>query len=599
MLKQGDWVKIEYGDHAGCYGKVAAVNRNGSYKILPYSRVNQPGPMADIDRACLSELKPYMVSRDELKEIGRAEKTYRDYALSVFPIFNIRAEKNYRLRPADIAAAIKNINNGDDPLNGFKEWFWLIQNVFYEDLEIKDRYNEELFSDSPLTEDELFSTVFSLTENLYWKLEERFVSREDSERFVIRFEDSQPWNDEYLFGRDLEFTAYKAVCEDIISRVRIFEYNRFLPREKWEYSPSQKRHIINSYETDEELKNADPKAKAQYRKFVLDLCGQDDVQAMKILAWGYYNGDSIYRQSFLQARKYLNMLYLKSGDPFAANALGYIYYYGSASKGVPDYEKAFHYFSYGALAGIDESIYKCGDMLIEGLGTVRNIDMGMNLIVDGYKDTMFRFSDGEYDNRFAEYAFRMGNICRKNLIFGMNVRDAYKFYLEAEFAVLKRSEKGEMPRDTLLLNKIRDAKKELFKEYHPDPDRNQIKADFPIYISHIFEDRFPIKITIGRSKGKYYLKMGRFRLIPGDEPKILVTFPELSYVDLVSELKFGLEDVGVIKYPENRESFLADGFTRNEHTNALEFYFGGECIAAVEAKWFVIDITNEQKKKLR
>ena len=93
--------------------------------------------------------------------------------------------------------------------------------------------------------------------------------------------------------------------------------------------------------------------------------------------------------------------------------------------------------------------------------------------------------------------------------------------------------------------------------------------------------------------------MGRFRLIPGDEPKILVTFPELSYVDLVSELKFRLEDTGVVKIPEGKEAFLADGFTRNEHTGALEFYFSGECIAAVEAKWFVIDVSKDINKKIR
>ena len=144
---------------------------------------------------------------------------------------------------------------------------------------------------------------------------------------------------------------------------------------------------------------------------------------------------------------------------------------------------------------------------------------------------------------------------------------------------------------------IREALSKIREEFHPDPDKTELKADFPIYISHIFEDRYPIKVTIRMEQGSYYLKMSRFRLIPGEEPKVLVTFPELSYVDLVTELKFRLEDVGVIKIPEKGETFLADGFTKNELTNALEFYSGGECIAAVEARWYVIDVAKEKKLK--
>ncbi|MBQ9030590.1 MAG: sel1 repeat family protein [Parasporobacterium sp.] len=594
MFRQGDWVTIKYGEYQGRYGKVSAVHVDGSCMVIPYNGANEPGQVISLDDSGLSLIEPRILSRTELENLMKARVMYRDIAPEVFPAFNIRAGGTYRLEPEDIVEALRNINRRTDPLGEFKEWFWLIQNLFYEDLQIRERYDEDEFSDAPETEDQLFSTVFSLTERLYWRLEERFVSREDTEKYIVRFDEETSWDDNILTNTGLEETAYKAVCEDIAGRVRTFEYNRQRPRKEWVYCPSQKRHIINSYESEEALADTSRQEQALYRKCVKDLFALNDTQAMKILAWGYLEGSAVYRQNFRLAERYLLKLYQKTGDAYAANALGGLYYEGLTRKGEPDYEKAFFYYSYGALAGIDESIYSCGDMLIHGQGTVRNIDTGMNLIVDGYKDTMYRFSEGEFDNRFADYALKMGNICRENIILGMGARDAYKFYLEAQFAIRKRRKAGGFFRDEVVEEKISQAIQNIRETYQPDPDRNVLKADFPIYISHLFEDRFPIRITIGQDPSGYFLKMSRFRLVPGDTPRILVTFPELSYVNLVSELTFRLEDVGVVKVPDSGETFLTDGFTKNENTNALEFYSGGECIAAIEAKWFVIDVAKEK-----
>lgn len=591
MYIQGDWVTIKYGEYTGMYGKVTAVNRNGTYRVLPYNRSHEPGSMIVLDDTGLELLEPVVISRDELRKLARAELMYRDIADHIFPIFHIRAGQPYDLMPEDIVQALQNINQYPDCLGRFREWFWLIQNIFYEDLGIGKRYDKELFSDTPESEQALFSTVYSLTETLYWKLEERFVTRENTAKYVVRFQDEeQSWED----NTGLEEAAYKAVCEDIASRVRTFGINQEKPQESWIYSPSQKRHIINSYEDEAALMKAPAEERALYRRCVMDLYRQGDVQAMKILAWGYMEGKSVFRQSFRQAEKYLLSLYRKTGDPYAANSLGLIYSRGLIGNREPEPEKAFRYFSFGALAGIDESLYNLGNMLIHGEGTVRNIDMGMNLIVDGYRDTLLRFGYGEYDNRFAEYAYYMGKVCMENIVLGMGIRDACKFFLEADYAIRKRMERQELFGDALLRARIEQDLKTAQEAFAPDRDRSVLKADFPIYISHMFEDKLPIQITIGKDPKGYFLKMNRFRLIPGSEPALLVAFPELSYVNLVTELVFRLEDTGVIRTPDNSDTFLAEGFAKNDHTGALEFYAGGECVAAIEAKWFVIDVTKEK-----
>jgi len=597
MFQQGDWVTIKYGEYSGSYGKVSARLKNGTYKILPYNKNNEPRDITDMDESGIALIEPMVFGLKELKEFALGKKLYRNIADRVFPPFNIRVTASYRMTADDIAYALTGINRMKDFLDAFKEWFWLIQNVLYDNLEIDGRYDEKVFSDMPETDDELFSTIYGLTEKLYWRLEERFAGKEESEKFIIKFDGENGWNDDFIFETSIEETAYKAVCDDIISRVGSYKYNKVRAKDEWILSPSQKRHIISSYEDDEALKKAGSEEKKIYKKSVRELSLQGDTQALKILAWGYFEGSGICRQSFRQAEKYLKLLYNKTGDPYAANALGYIYYHGYGMKDGPDPENAFKYYTYAAIAGVDEALYMTGDMLIHGKGTVRNIDVGINLIVDGYKESLIRFSEGEYMGRFADYALRMGNICRENIILGMGSRDAYKFYLEAKFSIQKRMSLGGLVGDTDVAAEIDEGIRAIKETYRPDIAKSILKADFPIYISHFFEDRFPVKIAIRKEGRSYYLKMSRFRIIPGDESKVLVAFPELSYVDLVSELSFRLEDVGVVKVPDAGPVFLADGFTKNEHTGALEFYANGDCVAAVEAKWFVIDVTKEKMLK--
>ena len=168
----------------------------------------------------------------------------------------------------------------------------------------------------------------------------------------------------------------------------------------------------------------------------------------------------------------------------------------------------------------------------------------------------------------------------ENIVLGMGIRDACKFFLEADYAIRKRMERQELFGDALLRARIEQDLKTAQEAFAPDRDRSVLKADFPIYISHMFEDKLPIQITIGKDPKGYFLKMNRFRLIPGSEPALLVVFR--------------LEDTGVIRTPDNSDTFLAEGFAKNDHTGALEFYAGGECVAAIEAKWFVIDVTKEK-----
>ena len=91
--------------------------------------------------------------------------------------------------------------------------------------------------------------------------------------------------------------------------------------------------------------------------------------AMNDLGARYYGGDRGFEQSFEKAVYYYNMA-AENGDRQAQENLGYCYYYGRDME--VDYEKAFHYFALGAFDGHLISLYKIGDMYLNGYYVKKN-----------------------------------------------------------------------------------------------------------------------------------------------------------------------------------------------------------------------------------
>lgn len=608
-----DWAIIKYGERAGDLCKVTMLDKEGRYIVIPYDKDNEPGEMMTLSARAMDKLPPLEITKEELQKLVSARIMYRDYKDYVFPAFNIRAKEDYAMTASDIRDALLYIGGRGNCLEDFKEWFWIILNVFYDDLHIQERYREDFFSDAPENDDEMFSVAYGLVEKLYWKLEERFSQKEYFENFIIKFKDPFDW-EAGRSKKQIEEAGYKIVSDDIISRVNVYEYNQTRPHDRWVYSSSEKKHAVASYESPADLKKASPEEIEQYREFLEDLYNEGDSGAMKILAWSYFEGSAAFEKDLAQAKHFLEEFFAATGDPYAANALGYISYYGFANDNKPEYKEAFEYFTYGAMAGLDESIYRAADMLLAGKGTVKNIDMGLNMIVDGYRDSFNDFNNGHYDNMLPEYALRMGNACRDDLIYGMNIRDAYKFYLEAKLAIKMRKESGGHPGDSSTEGKVDYEMQRIRKRLNLDTRQTTIKTDFPLYLSQLFEDRFPLKIVLDVSKdGKSgTLKVSRFRFGKDmvdagiikegsdaarmfDTPKMLVAYPELSYAELVSEITYKLEGVVVATKTEKGPFFVADAFRKNEQTNALEFYAYGKLVAAIDTEWYVITVDKGDK----
>ena len=203
-------------------------------------------------------------------------------------------------------------------------------------------------------------------------------------------------------------------------------------------------------------------------KAALDVCCEKKIPwALQKRGYCEYCGTDIIPNDWKAAERDLGAFYEMTGDPSAANSLGYIYYYGRVNGGKPQYKKAFHYFSIGHIAGgIYESTYKLGDMFRDGKGVAADIRTAIRLYLTVYSDTQEQYKNGHYDCKHADICLRIGSCFLHGDGLMKDVDEAYKYLREAEEAIYKRMEVCNSYGDQTVLEKIQDALREARSESH-------------------------------------------------------------------------------------------------------------------------------------
>ena len=113
---------------------------------------------------------------------------------------------------------------------------------------------------------------------------------------------------------------------------------------------------------------------------------ENDVDAMVNLGSYYYS-----KKKYLFAENYYLLANQYEND-FAPLALGYIYFRGLNLK--PDFEKAFFYFLTAYQRGNIEASIKIIDMLLDGIGTERNIVQAKQILKEVFNKIV---NDDKYE----------------------------------------------------------------------------------------------------------------------------------------------------------------------------------------------------------
>ena len=370
---------------------------------------------------------------------------------------------------------------------------------------------------------DLFGNPLFLPEMLYRPEEDDF--RFDNDDHLVAFVIDQLKNyTDYMDGRDDVLEMQSFIRE-------ILEQRKYEPSKR-HYSESTLNHIL--FEMD--VKNCPTEEKLEfYREGLIYLANQEKEGPMRELAYAYYTGDYGFPIDFEKSLHWLEKTYEKNHNPFIANTIGYIYYYGRTTNGVPQGDKAFQYFSIGMNAGkCIESIYKVADCYVKGYGTPINHQAAYNLVSDLYEWSLKEYLEGR-DNKFADVALRMGSYYWNGIHVDKDLDEALEYFLIARYAILKRLKQkeeyvGDRGVSASICKSIDAIAKELDIQQReiqdsfircPLDDHYQFFSDVKVKAKKLEDDK--VKITI-QNKEK--------------EQSILFVLPSALYCEFTPKLTF-------------------------------------------------------------
>ncbi|MBO4460058.1 MAG: sel1 repeat family protein [Clostridiales bacterium] len=389
---------------------------------------------------------------DKLEDFACLRITWSELCGNIPPMtdMNVTCEAPYPMTLEDLSEALENASSLP-PAQFLLDWWIPLGKHFYEALclnEIMVPVFDELADasepDLPLTAEDLMFWIFVIIAREADMIIEDFFKSNGRDTVLV----DNTTND--LFNIDGLLTQINYFEEDEEDELPLTE-RHFIPEIKEGFIVHRDNQLVISDLTKEN--------KLLFRRFADELAESGNFVAIKLKAYAYFSGNPIYGQNYAKAEALLKRLLVEFNFGYAANTLGYIYFDGKID-GVPDYEKAYFYFSAATLFDIAESRFKLAEMYMKGLYISRDTDMAYNLINNLYNDERFRFEKGNISNYFPETAYRMAmfflsgkdSIPRSESvnIYGI----AYKYLLEARCAALIRAGQNRRPGDDALLADI-------------------------------------------------------------------------------------------------------------------------------------------------
>lgn len=336
-----------------------------------------------------------------------------------------------------------------------------------------------------------------------------------------------------------------------------------------------KEHNLNSA-TEDEL--------ARFRAYVDELCMAKVPEALEIKAYACYGGNRAYACDWTESRNLLTELMKVDDNPFIANTLGYIYYYGRCNDGIPEYDKAFYYYSIGAAGGVYESKYKLADMFLNGYGVAKNTGIGEDIIKRLYDENLNYMTKSLFDTKFADIAFRMGKIYEKMEDF----KDlAYYFYLQADFAIRMRMMANDYYGDQKVASRITDAMGKILPETKFEKKKKKaVYFSLSDAIDGAYNENFLLALSLKTTKkGKVKATLA---MVPREDreyvPKFFMTVPEAHFCGLLETLSFTLDEGAEIrifgkKYKGEEEIIIFDEVVGDT------FCLHGNTVAEIGSMW--------------
>ncbi len=365
------------------------------------------------------------------------------------------------------------------------------------------------------------------------------------------------------------------------------------------WSQSNKVMALHNSEP-EKLKKLNEAEKAELRRLMADLAEEGEPYALQQLGYSCYGGDALFDCDWPRSRDcFLRLMDMDNVDDHAkcsyANTLGYIFYYGRCNGGVPEYDRAFTYFSIGAAGGYFESMYKLSDMYMHGYYVAKNTSAAETLVRMVYDENLGRIQHGDFACNFADAALRMGNLCRA----GVLQEDPLYYCTLADFA-LRRRLKYDHYGDSGVMAGMQNVLEELRRD-RPLRNKTTIRfADVPPVIDELFEGHC-CRVTLDVQEDGMQLTVQRLAN-PGEHEigKVFEVYTDLGFCDLTDCVQLTLCGGNLPQLP-GRQSFIANRITSERTKSGLHccFRFFDELKLALTVRKFKRRLPAEAKRKMQ
>lgn len=253
-------------------------------------------------------------------------------------------------------------------------------------------------------------------------------------------------NEEDIDIEELINNAYKALNEFIEDKDK--------PNWQKRMPIKIKERIIETLFNLEEPNDID---KENFIHIVSELSDMNNINGLHYKCYSYYGGNSYVKEDYkISEECLLKLIDLDYRDNYA-DTLGYIYYYGRVNNGIPQYDKAYEYFTLASASGNVEARYKLGDMYKNGFYVKKNLSVAKTIYESLYNQALYEFHQNPKYSSLADVALRIAG-------FYDNEEDyliCYQLYLQALVAIKKRQDKF----DSSVERKIIKSIKEVYAKY--------------------------------------------------------------------------------------------------------------------------------------
>lgn len=321
-----------------------------------------------------------------------------------------------------------------------------------------------------------------------------------------------------------------------------------------------RRQILAWTDMDNSVCTAPESEHENYRKLVKMGIRKGWPEALEAYAYGAYGGNNVFEEDWKGSEKCLLKLIatVENPSPFYYNTLGYIYYYGRTNNGKPQYEKAYQYFSIGAIHGVFESMYKVADMLIAGKGVPKNVQAAFYMIKRVYDRNRDLLEEEKYDCKFADAALRLGGIYERGDGVEKDMETAYSLYLQADFAIRERMKRFDFYGDKKVASSIRTALARAESALPPDYFTENLFSEVPYMVNALLNDSEGLDIAVAEKGDSYFLVARRADgNADGEVKKRLFILPKLRFTALSDAVVMRIEDLRMLnRYDQNEHSYI-------------------------------------------